>query len=339
MAVSKQKNGQFRCQIDRKGMKRVRRSFNTRHEAEKFERDYLSDTEKTATSPAMPEPENYDHRTMLDLVDIWYKYHGMNLAQQEKLKNQLIAASDAMGNPIGHQLTPEMVVQLRYERTVTNKRTISQKTFNNIHSALSAMFNTLKKLKVISYENPIAELDTLKLQERQLIYLSPGQIKDLLHSIKTGCRNESTWFVANLCLRTGSRWGETMMLTRKQLHNNLITYEFTKGKKTRTIPVDPAFFKELLQFASLAEPGDRVFTNCYQSFRKSVKRAGIQLPKGQLSHVLRHTFASHFMMNNGNILTLRDILGHSDIKMTMRYAHLAPNHLRDAIKLNPIRNI
>jgi site-specific recombinase XerD len=60
------------------------------------------------------------------------------------------------------------------------------------------------------------------------------------------------------------------------------------------------------------------------------------LPAGQSTHVLRHTFASHFMMGGGNILVLQRILGHTDIKMTMRYAHFAPDHLEDAVKLNPI---
>lgn len=46
-------------------------------------------------------------------------------------------------------------------------------------------------------------------------------------------------------------------------------------------------------------------------------------------HALRHTFASHYMMAGGNILTLQKILGHSDIKMTMVYAHLAPDYLGD----------
>jgi len=46
-------------------------------------------------------------------------------------------------------------------------------------------------------------------------------------------------------------------------------------------------------------------------------------------HALRHTFASHYMMSGGNILTLQKILGHSDIKMTMIYAHLAPDYLGD----------
>lgn len=70
-----------------------------------------------------------------------------------------------------------------------------------------------------------------------------------------------------------------------------------------------------------------------------VSRANIDLPEGQCTHVLRHTFASHFMMNGGNILVLKDILGHSDIKMTMVYAHFAPKHLEDAISKNPLAGL
>lgn len=55
--------------------------------------------------------------------------------------------------------------------------------------------------------------------------------------------------------------------------------------------------------------------------------------------MLRHTFASHFMMNDGNILALRDILGHLDIKMTMIYSHFSPEHLEDAVTKNPLYNL
>lgn len=41
------------------------------------------------------------------------------------------------------------------------------------------------------------------------------------------------------------------------------------------------------------------------------------------------------MMNGGNILTLQKILGHSSVTVTMRYAHLAPDHLKDAITYGP----
>ena len=52
--------------------------------------------------------------------------------------------------------------------------------------------------------------------------------------------------------------------------------------------------------------------------------------------MLRHTFASHFVMRRGNILVLQKILGHSSLTMTMRYAHLAPDHLQEALQFNPL---
>jgi site-specific recombinase XerD len=48
---------------------------------------------------------------------------------------------------------------------------------------------------------------------------------------------------------------------------------------------------------------------------------------------------SHFMMNGGNILVLRDVLGHADISMTMRYAHVARDHLSNVITRNPLSNL
>ncbi|KEQ16806.1 tyrosine-type recombinase/integrase [Endozoicomonas numazuensis] len=82
-----------------------------------------------------------------------------------------------------------------------------------------------------------------------------------------------------------------------------------------------------------------VFSPCYEAFKRVCRKVKIELPKGQLPHVLRHTFASHFVMNGGNILTLQKILGHQSLMMTMRYAHLAPEHLGEAAKFNPLDKI
>lgn len=48
-------------------------------------------------------------------------------------------------------------------------------------------------------------------------------------------------------------------------------------------------------------------------------------------HGLRHSFASHLMMAGANILTLQKLLGHSSVAVTMKYAHLAPDFMRDEI--------
>ncbi|EOG2764460.1 tyrosine-type recombinase/integrase, partial [Salmonella enterica] len=74
----------------------------------------------------------------------------------------------------------------------------------------------------------------------------------------------------------------------------------------------------------------------YVKFRQILKEVKPDLPKGQATHVMRHTFATHFMMNGGNIITLQRILGHSNIQQTMTYAHFAPDFLQDAISFNPL---
>ncbi|WP_256348831.1 tyrosine-type recombinase/integrase [Pseudomonas azotoformans] len=71
----------------------------------------------------------------------------------------------------------------------------------------------------------------------------------------------------------------------------------------------------------------------------SVDAVKLDLPAGQLTHVLRHTFASHFMMNGGDILTLQRALGHGSLAMTMKYAHFSPGHLAEVIFLNPLSRV
>ncbi len=57
------------------------------------------------------------------------------------------------------------------------------------------------------------------------------------------------------------------------------------------------------------------------------------------THALRHTFASHFMMNGGNILALQKVLGHHSLTMIMRYAHFSPEHLNEVRQLNPLAGL
>ncbi|MEC7941501.1 MAG: tyrosine-type recombinase/integrase, partial [Pseudomonadota bacterium] len=82
-----------------------------------------------------------------------------------------------------------------------------------------------------------------------------------------------------------------------------------------------------------------IFNVNYKKAWMCVKRAlPNHVPAGQATHVFRHTFASHFMMNGGDILVLQRILGHQKIEQTMTYSHLAPEHLIQAVELNPLEN-
>jgi hypothetical protein len=63
-----------------------------------------------------------------------------------------------------------------------------------------------------------------------------------------------------------------------------------------------------------------------QGIQGLLKAAGCHVPKKPW-HALRHTFASHFMMAGGNILSLQKLLGHHDLSMTLIYSHLAPDFM------------
>ena len=60
------------------------------------------------------------------------------------------------------------------------------------------------------------------------------------------------------------------------------------------------------------------------------RQDGIQ---GGRFHDLRHTFASHLVMNGVDLVTIQQLLGHGSINMTMRYSHLAPEHRAKAVKV------
>jgi hypothetical protein len=75
----------------------------------------------------------------------------------------------------------------------------------------------------------------------------------------------------------------------------------------------------------------------YERFCKILREVKPDIPENQATHILRHTFASHFMMNGGNIIALQQILGHANIQQTMVYAHLSPDYLQNAVTLNPLQ--
>lgn len=194
------------------------------------------------------------------------------------------------------------------------------------------MFNELRGLGQIDYANPLELMKPYKLEERELSWLTQEQIADLLNAIREGCDNPHVEPIVLLCLATGARWSEAEGLTPSRLRNGAVTYSKTKSSKVRTVPIQP----ELEAFIRDHWKRHGQFTGAITSFRRALSRSGIVLPKGQASHALRHTFASHFMQKGGNILTLQKILGHSSLAMTMRYAHLAPEHLAEAVKLNSL---
>ncbi len=191
------------------------------------------------------------------------------------------------------------------------------------------MFSELARLGEWNQPNPLENMRKFTVAEKEMAWLTHSQITELFAACSKG--DSDLPLVVEVCLSTGARWREAENLTRSQITPHKITFIRTKGKKNRSVPISKALYKKLI-----TRGDDRLFNECYFRFMAALESTSIQLPKGQLTHVLRHTFAAHFMMSGGNILVLQRILGHHDIKMTMRYAHLAPEHLETALQFNPL---
>ncbi|ROR99712.1 phage integrase [Raoultella terrigena] len=313
--------------------KRVRKKFATKSEALAFENYTL---QKFDESPWLAERK--ETRELSDLVQLWFDRHGITLNDGEKRRKSMLWASECMGSPLATEFNAQLFTIYRAKRLdgqfARTKRIskVSPRTMNLEHAYFLAVFNELKRLGEWVAPNPLENVRQFRTDETEMAYLTGEQIGRLL----VECRNSSApdlEMIAKICLSTGARWGEAEKLRRSQIAAGKVTFVKTKGKRNRTIPLSPDLV------AQLPKKTGSLFTPCYYAFRNALERADIELPSGQLTHVLRHTFASHFMMNGGNILVLQRILGHTDIKMTMRYAHFAPDHLEEACLLNPLAKI
>ncbi len=182
----------------------------------------------------------------------------------------------------------------------------------------------------------------------RLRYLSAKEAQDLI----SVC-DENLKPIVITALHTGMRKTEILKRTWEQvdLQHGFISLPKTKNGERRDIPIDQTLremFQKLPRTFTPGWPdGERdtrhlvpwVFHNpntlkpyvdIQYAFSEALKRAGI---KDFHFHDLRHTFASLFMMNGGDIATLSRLLGHKTLKMTMRYAHFAPAHMQKAVSV------
>ncbi|MEN3260028.1 tyrosine-type recombinase/integrase [Sodalis endosymbiont of Spalangia cameroni] len=327
MAVRKLSSGKWICECYPYGAsgKRIRKQFATKGEALSYERRVINKNSDISISD--------NSKKISELVLRWYEMHGKTLSSGATRLAKLKAVCDRMGDPYISEFDKNSFAvyrerRLRGEWQAKGKSTVKEATVNREQSYLHAVFSELKRLGEWDGANPLDGIRKFREDEQELSFLYPDEIKRLLSSCDES-DNKDLGIVVRVCLATGARWSEAQDLKQSQVLPGRITFIHTKSKKNRTIPIS-----EKLQ-GLLPKRRNGLFSPCYDGFKFALKRANITLPKGQRTHVLRHTFASHFMMGGGNILVLQQILGHSTINMTMRYAHFAPDHLDAAIELNP----
>jgi integrase len=199
--------------------------------------------------------------------------------------------------------------------------------------------------------NPCKGIKELKEPPGRIRYLSHEEMEGLLtacdpESLKQHPSNANRPLsklinvylktIVQLAIHTGMRRGEIMGLRWKDidLKEKRILIEKTKNNERRTIYMNDTVYHVLKSLphhlhSELVFPdinGNMVTV----AFERACKRAKIEDLR---FHDLRHTFASYLTMGGVNLRTVQTLLGHKDLRMTMMYSHLSPEHLKEAVTI------
>jgi integrase len=158
-----------------------------------------------------------------------------------------------------------------------------------------------------------------------------------------GCYADHLHPIVLLALNTELRRRELFSLRWRDvdLVRSLLTVRGSDAKsgKTQHVPLNEEARTVLRSWrADLSEVGDLVFPGPTGERMQTLKTAWGTLAEAAgltnfTFHDLRHTFASHLVQRGVDLNTVRELLGHADIRMTLRYSHLAPEHKAAAVAL------
>ncbi len=216
-------------------------------------------------------------------------------------------------------------------------------TINRELDMLSAAINYARKRWDWEMTNPVSGM-SLKEPEGRLRWISRAEADTLIREAEKELRSPHLADFIRLGLNTGCRKNEMLKLSwdRVDLRGNrlFLEPEHTKSGKRRVVPLNEEARRALLNRARFRaencpdslwvfahKNGERV-GYMQNGFQAACKRAGI---KEFRVHDLRHTCASWMVQQGVPLIEVRDVLGHSSIEMTERYAHLAPDKLRYAV--------
>lgn len=252
-------------------------------------------------------------------------------------------------NTVAQKITPNKIEQ--FKEFLRTERNSKNSTINHYLTTLSKMFNIGIDNGLIR-NNPLQKVGKLREDNNKTRYLTKAEEKRLFIEIEKEYEVLDRYTrkkkivqpylylkpIIITALQTGMRRGEILNLKWSNIDfsQGFIELLETKSGKSRKIPISSTL-KETLQ--SIDKTSEYVFinprtnepyTDLKKSFHTVIEKAKI---KNFRFHDLRHTVATRLVEKNIDLFVVQDILGHSKITTTQRYAHPVPQRKLDAIEV------
>lgn len=239
------------------------------------------------------------------------------------------------------EITPKVVEDFKAFRSEGRKPATPNKDLANLKHFFYCQINW-------GYAdfNPVSKVKLFKESIGKTRFLEQEEIDDLLKACdEADPKAKHLKPIVIIALNTGMRKSEILNLKWKDVDflRKIIYTGITKNGERQRKQVNSAVEKAIEELSPFRTKGEKLYVDDYvfrnkdgkpfidvkRSFNTALKKAGIE---GATFHTLRHTFASHLMMNTGNIMMVKEALGHNSLKMTERYSHLSPNYKAKAIE-------
>lgn len=261
-------------------------------------------------------------------IDLYLKPNRPSWGNSEK--HNIRHLKNYMGEKYLHEITPIDVEKFRLERL----KFVSKCSINKNVGCLRAMFNKAIEWKLFEGVNPVKGIRFYKLDNRRLRFLEKEGIQRLLGHCEGHLKD-----IVEFAINTGMRKGEIFNLKWHDIdwNNGLIYLLQTKNHEKREIPFNESVRNILIRVRKNPESpyvfnsvNGKPFVDIKKSYYTALSKAGI---KNLRFHDLRHTFASQLVMAGVDLVTVKELLGHKRIEMTLRYSHLSCDHKKRAVKV------
>jgi integrase len=320
----------YRAQVRRKGQKTLSATFATRKDAEDF---------AVKTEAAIVEKRYFPERKTYTLHEAIERYSREILphikpSTAEKKRQVLRWWDKQLGVAILQELSASKILEVR------GRMRFAPATTNAYMSHLSSVLTACVQQWEWLYHSPIFRIKRLPEPKGRARYLNDTERECILQACKQSM-SPHLHVVVMLAISTGGRYRELLRLRWADIDfsRETVTFWNTKNSDTRVIPlIQPA--KHILQEhkkmwgqSEFVFPSSNVRLNqptstLWRSWNLARKRAGL---KDFRFHDLRHTFASYLAMNGASLLDIGELLGHRQLHVTKRYAHLTEGHKRAVV--------
>ncbi|MBF0564028.1 MAG: site-specific integrase [Nitrospirae bacterium] len=309
----------------------IRESANTSKfkEAEAL----LFERKKLIHEGKQPEPVkkivNYTFKQLADQYLTWAE-------RQRSFRSKrgfILQLVEAFGNIPVRRFNTMMLEQFQTERMAKGNKPA---TVNRLLATIKHMFTKAVQWEMVEdfAFKKVRQVKLLQENNRRLRYLPQEECQALLNNC-----DSHLYPIVVTALNTGCRKAEILSLKWENvdLKHGFILLDTTKNGERREIPINTTL-KSVLQSVKrrldvpyvFFDHAGKSYNDVRRSFNTACRKAGI---KDFHFHDLRHTFASHLVMAGVDITSVKELLGHKTLTMTLRYAHLAPSHKVRAVDL------